>query len=155
MNQRNKTTVLFILCAFISITFTQKNGNMRNFKKWKMVEYLDLSETQADKFFPKVRQFEKERKDITGEKVTIKKKLEILSESKDTDVNEVLELIDRLALIESNQVELKSRHTKQLQDILSPAQLAKYVIFDDKFRKQLKDKYQEKKKQNKRRQDRP
>ena len=47
--------------------YLKNHSNMRVMLKWKLTEYLDLDESQAEKFFPKMNSHEKELKSINKE----------------------------------------------------------------------------------------
>ena len=73
-----KIHCLLILVLGLTLLFSQperKHGGekARMLMKWKMTEFLDISEDQAEKFFPKFNSFHKEHKNIHTEIVKLLK----------------------------------------------------------------------------------
>jgi hypothetical protein len=72
----NKIVCLIILCLSFCLSQEERGKNMKVMMKWKLIEYLDLDESQAEKFFPKMNAHEKELKSINKEIKELKNKLE-------------------------------------------------------------------------------
>ena len=63
-----KNVILILLCCvFLGAQDVVPKKNMKIMMKWKLTEYLDLGEEQAEKFFPKMNTHEKEMKKINDE----------------------------------------------------------------------------------------
>jgi len=133
---------LLIIILSLSALSAQKNDqrkNMRLMMKWKLTEYLDLNENQAEIFFPRMNFHEKEMKIINNEIKNLKDELDeyILSGlSTKRKNNSVLEQIRNL---EQNKVNLKFDYLNSVDDILNPSQVSKLLIFENKFRRSLQD----------------
>jgi hypothetical protein len=133
---------LLIIILSLSALSAQKNDqrkNMRLMMKWKLTEYLDLNENQAEIFFPRMNSHEKEMKIINNEIKNLKDELDeyILSGlSTKRKNNSVLEQIRNL---EQNKVNLKFDYLNSVDDILNPSQVSKLLIFENKFRRSLQD----------------
>ena len=133
---------LLILLLSLSVLSAQKNDprkNMRLMMKWKLTEYLDLNENQAEIFFPRMNSHEKEMKIINNEIKNLKDELDeyILSGlSTKRKNNSVLEQIRNL---EQNKVNLRFDYLNSVDDILNPSQVSKLLIFENKFRRSLQD----------------
>ena len=74
-------------------------------KKWKLIEFLDISENQSDKFFTRINLFEKEMK----------------------------------AIRKKEKLNLRHEHHAEMDDILSPKQMVKYMVFEHHFKKRIKE----------------
>ena len=133
---------LLILLLSLSVLSAQKNDsrkNMRLMMKWKLTEYLDLNENQAEKFFPRMNSHEKEMKIINNEIKNLKDELDeyiLTGSSTKRKNNSVLEQIRNL---EQNKVNLRFDYLNSVDDILNPSQVSKLLIFENKFRRSLKD----------------
>ena len=72
-----KNILICILCiSFVMMQDKKPIKNMKIMMKWKLTEYLDLSEEQAEKFFPKMNSHEKKMKDINLKINSLKDDLE-------------------------------------------------------------------------------
>ena len=72
-----KMIFIIALCVSLSMMQEARSGkNMKVMMKWQLTEYLDLEESQAEKFFPKMNTHEKELKSINKEIIGLKNKLE-------------------------------------------------------------------------------
>ena len=138
--------MIITLSLFIAFTFSQPPGvsdrdheNARMMKKWKLIEYLDLNEEQSEKFFVMVNAFQKEMKTIHKKKKKLREDIhEMLEEDKLND-NKVDRTIDNFFNNESEIQELRRKHHKKIDEVLTAEQTIKYLIFDHKFKKRIKD----------------
>ena len=133
---------LLILLLSLSVLSAQKNDprkNMRLMMKWKLTEYLDLNENQAEKFFPRMNSHEKEMKIINNEIKNLKDELDeyILSGSSTKRKNN--SILEQIRNLEQNKVNLRFDYLNSVDDILNPSQVSKLLIFENKFRRSLKD----------------
>ena len=133
---------LLILLLSLSVLSAQKNDprkNMRLMMKWKLTEYLDLNENQAEKFFPRMNSHEKEMKIINNEIKNLKDELDeyILSGSSTKRKNN--SVLEQIRNLEQNKVNLRFDYLNSVDDILNPSQVSKLLIFENKFRRSLKD----------------
>ena len=133
---------LLIILLSLSVLSAQKNDsrkNMRLMMKWKLTEYLDLNENQAEKFFPRMNSHEKEMKIINDEIKNLKDELDeyILSGSSTKRKNN--SILEQIRILEQNKVNLKFNYLNSVDDVLNPSQVSKLLIFENKFRRSLKD----------------
>ena len=54
--------LILLLSVFLQAQEVASKKNMKIMMKWKLTEYLDLGEEQAEKFFPKMNTHEKDIK---------------------------------------------------------------------------------------------
>ena len=137
-----------IICIslFTVIAFSQPPGGppenhekVRMMKKWKLIEYLDLKEEQSEEFFIQLNAFQKEMKTIHKKNKKLREDIhEMLEEDKLND-NKVDGLIDDFFNNESEIQELRRKHHKGIDEVLTAEQTIKYLIFDHKFKKRIKD----------------
>jgi len=133
---------LLILLLSLSVLSSEKNDsrkNMRLMMKWKLTEYLDLNENQAEEFFPRMNSHEKEMKIINNEIKNLKDELDeyILSGSSTKRKNN--SILEQIRILEQNKVNLKLNYLNSVDDVLNPSQVSKLLIFENKFRRSLKD----------------
>ncbi len=109
-------------------------------RKWKLIEYLDLEEEQAEHFFPRLRTFEKQLESIHTQKREQFAKLDAMLEEDNIKSSKVDDIIETLYDLDKELQSLKYKHYKNCDDILTLDQKAKYLTFERKFKRQMKNK---------------
>ncbi len=117
----------------------QKKARM--IKKWKLIEYLDLSEEQSEKFFVRVNAFQKEMKGIHKKGKNLREEIRDLLEEDKLKDNKVDKLIDEYFDIQSEILNLRRSHHEGIADVLTAEQTVKYLVFDHKFKKSMQDQF--------------
>lgn len=140
----------FAVIILLAVTMGQfrpeeREPNPKMVIKWKMTEFLDITEKQAEKFFPRVNALEKELKVLRDMDQNLHKELNDMLDDGSVNSNKVDNIIDELYSIEEKRMRLKKDHIKSMDDVLTPEQRAKYVAFERSFRHRLKDKLRDKK----------
>jgi len=107
---------------------------LRAIRIWKMTEYLNLTEEQSARFFPRLRKNEEKI-----EKQILLDEIDRLIKEKDGKLTEqdVRKYIGKLNQINQEIVKLKTSFIIESSDILTPEQQLKCMIFDDRFRNQM------------------
>ena len=113
--------------------------NMKVMMKWQLTEYLDLKESQAEKFFPKMNSHEKELKSINKEIIELKNKLEEKIKFGTASKQENARVIQKIKELEKRKIEAKYQYIGSLDGVLEPNQVSKLMVFDKKFKKSLKE----------------
>jgi hypothetical protein len=126
--------------------------NMKTMNIWKLTEELDLSEEQAEKFFPKFRAQQEKMEKLREEgKESLKLIFESLKEGKDISesvLNDALMTFERL---EQQKINDKIAFIKSLGGTLTNTQRAKLMIAPHKMRREAKDNIKKHKKSRNRR----
>jgi len=118
----------------------ERNSNPKLMIKWKMTEFLDISEKQAEIFFPRVNAMEKEINILKDREKEIHKELNEMIDNNSVSNNGINRIIDELTSIEEQKIRLKMDHIRNLNDVLTPKQQAKYVAFGRSLKHRMKDK---------------
>ena len=115
----------------------QYQNRMETMMVWKLTDYLNLSEQQAEKLFPRMRRhlirmgdLHTEEKDLFDSYLSMIKKEEKISQS---DVNAMLKKMESLDLKKSKNRLDFIRSTK---DILDPAQQVMFMSFEPYMKEQ-------------------
>lgn len=119
--------------------------NMKVMMKWKLTEYLDLNEEQAEKFFPKMNTYEKKRKEINSKIKLLKENIENQVNTNSSNKRKNRTSIEELQKLEKSLIDVKSEYFLSIQNVLDPKQVTKLLIFDKKFKKVLKEELKNKK----------
>ena len=113
---------------------------MEMMKMWKMTEYLDLSEEQAEKFFPMYRTLSKELEEMSiQQREVMMNKKEILDGDKEIQGKEINKIVQNASEVEKKKIDKKQEFIEGLDDVLTARQKAKYVVFEIRFKTQLRD----------------
>ena len=129
-----------ILClAFVFGQERVPKKNMKVMMKWQLTEYLDLGETQAEKFFPKMNAHEKMIKELNAKIKTLRDDLEMSIASGNSSKKNNRTNIEKIKKLEQQKIELKSTYLLSLEDVLEPSQVSKLMIFEKRFKRTLKD----------------
>ena len=134
--------MIFITALSLSLSMMQEARSGKNMKvmmKWQLTEYLDLEESQAEKFFPKMNTHEKELKSINKEIIGLKNKLEEQINSGTASKQENARVIQKIKELEKRKIEAKYQYIGSLDGVLEPNQVSKLMVFDKKFKKSLKE----------------
>jgi Spy/CpxP family protein refolding chaperone len=108
-------------------------------KKWKLIEFLDISEDQSGKFFTRINTFEKDMKSIRKKEKELRKSIHEFMDGDKLNEAKVSRLMDEYFQFESERLDLRRKHHEDIGDILSPKQTVKYMVFDHHFKKRIKE----------------
>jgi len=138
--------ILCLSMCIISFGLSQPPGGppadhkkARMIKKWKLVEYLDVSEEQSEKFFVKFNTFNKEMKALRKKNKKMREEIHDMLDENKVSKKKVDGLLDEYFDNESEILELRHKHHKEIGDVLTDEQTLKYMIFDHTFKKRIKD----------------
>lgn len=139
--------IIITSILFITFTFTQpprtsdsEHENARMMKKWKLIEYLDLNEEQSTLFFTMVNEFKKEHKEILQTNRSLRENMHNLVKNDRVEKNDIEKLVNEYFDNRSQIEELRRKHHLRVQEVLNSDQVLKYLLFDHKFKKRLKNK---------------
>lgn len=139
-----KTTMSILL--LFSVLFAQKMMRMgpppdvmeriETLKMWKLTEALELTEEQAAVLFPAMRQFQRQQDSIRQRQTELLQELQDALNSK-ADSAEILGIIDEMTSLKYNDCENEADFIRKARSVLTAEQQAKYIIFEQEFRKQM------------------
>lgn len=111
---------------------------IENVRIYRMTKELDLSSEQAIEFFPKLRELQKVELRFTEEKTRI---LDGLREriSRGSSDQEILALLDEFENAHRKRLEGLVARTKDMFEILTPMQRAKFLVFQDDFSREIRE----------------
>ena len=117
----------------------------RMMKKWKLIEYLDLSEEQSEKFFLRINYLEKELKAFHKNEKKVREGLYEMLDDESINEKKAKELIADYYDLKKEIMDLLKVHHYEIGDVLSTEQQVKYALFEHQFKKKMKDKLLDKK----------
>lgn len=113
---------------------------MEMMKIWKMTEFLDLSEEQAEKFFPRYKALSKELEEMSKQQREVMMAIkEILKGDKEIQGKEIDKIVQKASEIEKKKIDKKQEFIEGLGDVLTARQKAKYIVFEIRFKNQLRE----------------
>lgn len=131
----------------------EDHGKSDMIRKWKLIEYLDLTEDQSDRFFARMNTFDKKMKASKERDKELRKQINNLLDDEDMSQRSVNKLMGEYFDIQEKRLALRRAHHQGIGDILSPRQTAKYAIFDHQFKKRMKDQLRDRDRKPRRRRD--
>ena len=122
---------------------------------WQITERLDLTESQAEKFFPKFKSHRNEMEKIEEDKrESLKSIHESLKDGKDLSEKDLDRAIKDLESFEKKKLQARLDYMNDLDGVLSTKQRAQLLMMPSGMKKEAKEKIKKHKKQRKRRHDR-
>lgn len=143
--------VLFLFAAFVGPLSAQGRGmqhrsqraqeRINELEKIKLMEALNLDEDTMVKFFAKRKEFQDKVRDLNQQK---EDKLDQLQDALNADNSGKDEQffkksIDDIKSIELNIAKAKNDYFSSLKDVLDQKQIAKLMVFERNFRRELRD----------------
>ncbi len=140
--------IFFLLIILIVIpSFAQMHMQMQEkqrerieqLKKIKLMEALSLSEEESIRFFSRYNDFHSKVKDFQLKKEKAIDEIQRLVQDGDKNFSDQKcdELLKKLISIEQQSDKLKSDFVKSLEDILPKFKIAKLIVFEREFAREL------------------
>jgi hypothetical protein len=130
--------VLLILLMLPAIKANSQNKKLENFNSFKIgffTKKLDLTSSEAERFWPVYNEYQAQRNQIQLEKVSIIRNFN-LNESSLSD-NQITELGDKLILTITQESALSVNFHKKLKEILPPAKVIRFYQAENQYKAQL------------------
>jgi len=116
----------------------ERMQRLEQFKKIRLMEVLQLGEQESIRFFSRYDKFQEELRGLERERSNIIDDLDSLvkrdekSEAYQKDFDEIVALGQRVA-------DARTRFYKEVRGILTPRQVAKLIVFDRDFGRELRE----------------
>ncbi len=147
---KNNAIILFVLFLALSITaqdFPPKHqrgegprGRIEQLEKIKLLETLDLDEETSVRFFSRRNDFKEEHKEIINKRDEILLEIELnLQKERTSDEFDYQSALNNLSDIEKRIIKHREVFISSLKDILTIEQIAKFVVFESKFMREVRD----------------
>jgi hypothetical protein len=146
-----KKSFLIIFLAFFSVTFVfaqngqkgdRKGKGLEKIQAWekaKLIEILNLNEENSIRFFARRNEHQNKIKEILDQKDQLADKMEAEFKEGTKVSNSVYnEQINSFIEFENKIHKERENYIRSLNDILTPEQIAKLAVFEQKFRKEIK-----------------
>ncbi|MBS4015180.1 MAG: hypothetical protein KGZ86_01920 [Candidatus Latescibacteria bacterium] len=106
---------------------------------YKITEELNLTEDQSVRFFPKLKELRIAKEDFFETRVNLSERLQRYLQDPDKFSKEVKSLV---AEIEANEAKLRDKEArikKEIAGILTPEQQAKFMLFQQRFNREMRE----------------
>jgi hypothetical protein len=138
------TVILIISASFSHNAVLNAQGQNRPYKvdeleKVKLIESLNLDENTAIKFFARKQERVGKVNDLNRQRDDKMNQLQRAYEKGEKNEKFYRETISDLQGIDQNIIKIKYDFINSLSDILNPQQVAKYVVFERNFKREIKD----------------
>ena len=137
MKAKQLITVLFLLCSVVSYSQEGKKEQIKALKIAHITNDLDLSSTEAEKFWPIYNTFDEKQFDLRMVKMR-KIRQELQSKSTETmSIQEATLLLNQIDALEEETYQNKKKFMLELRKIMSPVKILKLKQSEDDFNKTL------------------
>ncbi|MFG6685530.1 hypothetical protein ACGK9U_03040 [Mariniflexile sp. HNIBRBA6329] len=136
------TSIVFII-SFSLATFAQSNGDkIKTLKIAYITEKLNLSEKEAQKFWPIYNEFEEENSNLRRQSYETRKKTDLNTISEE----EALQLLKKIRMNEEKRDKLKSEFINNLMKVIPAKKIILLHKVEDDFKRKMFDEYKKRKK---------
>jgi len=105
---------------------------------YRLTQELDLTTEQALKFFPKLKDMRKMERDFNRERMEVIGELEKLVKDSAMD-KEIEKVIEKYKDMHDKRLIAQTRMLDEIKDILTPLQQAKFLIFQERFEREIRE----------------
>jgi len=120
--------------------FRNSGERMEMMMTWRLTEELELSPEQADKFFPRMRAHRENIENIDIEmRDAIKDTRRKIEDEKEISDNEFNKMFQKVADLEKDKIDEKTRFMSELNGILDNTQRAKLTMIKTKIVKDMQE----------------
>jgi hypothetical protein len=129
----NKLLVVGLILAIASVYAADDRDPrviLENVRIYRMTKELDLSSEQAMEFFPRLKEFQQKNRILNEMREEIKK---------GSSDQEILTLLNEFEKAHRDRLENQVKRMKEMFEILTAKQRAKFLIFQDDFNREIRE----------------
>ena len=141
-------TVIIIIILMCSNLFAQPGKSkgpggqyserMEMMLMWKLTDELELTEDQAETFFPLMRSHQKEVMELRRqEKVLFEPMYEKMKRNGKINQSEVNSLLKEIAKMDDNKTKQRVKFIEKSSEVLEPSQQLRLLMFEPKIKSQV------------------
>jgi len=109
-------------------------------RAWQLTEELDLDQETSAKLFPAMRDADDSRWRIESENRTIMREIKQLMGEENPEPAGLNNLLDRLQANNMELARVEDRHLNRVRRILSPELFVRYLMFQIRFQREIREK---------------
>ena len=111
---------------------------LEQIKIWQMTKEMNLPTDKAEKFFPLYNNYNDELKRITAERRRLIIGLDTAIKNRMSDA-EIQKQIQQIVGLDNQLADSHVKFIQSLGQILTPTEVAKYMVFEQKFAREIRD----------------
>lgn len=111
---------------------------LEQIKIWQMTKDLNLPTTKAEKFFPLYNEYNSELSGITAQRRQVIRGLDSAIK-KGSDDSEVKKQIQQFLNLDTQLADANAKFMQSLEGILTPVEVAKYIVFEQRFDREIRE----------------
>ena len=138
-----------LMCGMVALSQPERPGQpgrgwerVEQLKKVRLIEMLDLKEEQSVRFFARLKEHEAGHRDLMKQKEDALDKIERLLRNR-ADSSELTSVFGEVAAIDGKVIAERKKFFESLPDILSVEQQGKFLLFERRFERELRDAFRE------------
>lgn len=116
----------------------QHSRRLAMVKMWQLADYLELSDDQVDQLLPIFRAHQKETDAHWAKSREVYQAYTEKLDAGNVGKKDIDKFLDEMAKLDKERSALKTRHIKKFDGILNDDQMARFVIFEERFRGELR-----------------
>ncbi len=140
-----KTTILFLILLILPATYSQdmmkmhkgRINKLEQLERLKLIDVLNLNEETTLRYFARQKKFRNQMEEYKKEGKKLLKKMRYLIKNGDKK-NELKSTTDNYLVLGENIANKKTEFIKSLSDILTEKQIAKLLVFEMKFKEDIR-----------------
>ncbi|HED07377.1 MAG TPA: hypothetical protein ENI57_04610 [Ignavibacteria bacterium] len=140
-----KTTILFLILLILPATYSQdmmkmhkgRINKLEQLERLKLIDVLNLNEETTLRYFARQKKFRNQMEEYKKEGKKLLKKMRYLIKNGDKK-NELKSATDNYLVLGENIANKKTEFIKSLSDILTEKQIAKLLVFEMKFKEDIR-----------------
>lgn len=129
---------LVVFCLAQPFADDDPRAIIEKVKIYRLTQELDLTTEQAIRFFPKLNDLQKIERKFGEEKMSIIHELKELLKEEASD-EKILERVAKFEELQKNKLSKQIETTKEIWQILTPVQRAKFLIFQEEFSREIRE----------------
>jgi hypothetical protein len=115
----------------------------------KLMDILEVDEETLIKFFKRLSDFKSSTWELFARKDSLARQVQKFLASDNTSDEKIAETIDELSAADKKMFQLKTEFLKETKELLPTRELAKFILFEQRFRRELMKAFEKKKYQKK------
>lgn len=109
-------------------------------RAWQLTEELDLDEETSSRLFPAMNEVDQERWAIEASNRKLMRTMSRSLEGSNPDPESINGILDELMANKRELNRVEEKHIERVRQILSPADTARYLLFQIRFQREIKKK---------------
>ena len=111
---------------------------LEQIKIWQMTKEMDLPTNKAEKFFPLYNNYNTELRSITTQRREAVRGLDSTIK-RETEEVEVRKQVQQVLKLDAQMASVHEKFMQSLEGVLSPVEIGKYIVFEQKFDREIRE----------------